>query len=78
MKIFLDMDYTLLGAESLEMMGLPVKPDLVVDDHLEVAAAIGGVWVRAYYFPNSTDDEMEHVYRVITEFARTGQSADPR
>lgn len=65
-------------ADKLEGMGLPVKPDLVVDDHLEVAAALGGIWVRTYYFPNDSDNEMEHVYRIISEKAKTGHSSDPR
>ena len=65
-------------AEKLERLGLPVKPDLVVDDHLEVAAALGGIWVRSYYFPNASDDEMKHVYRISTEKAETGHSSDPR
>ena len=61
---------------SVEMMDL--KPDLVVDDHLEIVAALGGVWARTYYFPNSTDEEMEDIYRVITEWAQSGSSDDPR
>ena len=65
-------------AEQVERLALPVKPDLVVDDHLEVAAALGGIWVRPYYFPNATDDEMEHVYRIIKERIETGHSTDSR
>ncbi len=57
---------------------LPVKPDLVVDDHLEVAAALGGVWVRPYYFASETDDEMERVGRIIGEWIEHGHSDDPR
>ena len=60
------------------MQGMQFKPDLVVDDHLEVVAALGGVWARTYYFPNSADDEMEHIYRVISEWAQNGASDDPR
>ena len=65
-------------AEAAGPPAIPVKPDLVVDDHLEVAAALGGVWVRPYYFPNSGDDEMEHVSRIIAEWVETGHSKDPR
>ena len=64
--------------EAVEQMGLPVAPDIVIDDNLEVAAALGGVWARTYYFPNAADDEMEHIYRIITEFAQTGHSTDAR
>ena len=56
----------------------PVKPDLVVDDHLEVAAALGGAWVRPYYFASETDDEMERVGRIIGEWIEHGHSDDPR
>ena len=56
----------------------PVKPDLVVDDHLEVAAALGGVWVRPYYFASETDDEMERVGRIIGEWIEHEHSDDPR
>ncbi len=65
-------------AKRVGQLGLPVIPDLVVDDHLEVAAALGGIWVRSYYFANTSDDEMEHVYRIIAETAETGHSTDPR
>ncbi|MDP6451923.1 MAG: HAD hydrolase family protein [SAR202 cluster bacterium] len=57
---------------------MDIKPDLVVDDHLEIVAALGGVWARTYYFPNSKDNEMEDIFRVITEWAQTGASDDPR
>lgn len=56
----------------------PVAPDLVVDDHLEVVSAFGGVWARSYYFPNSCDSEMEHIYRVISEWRESGKSSDSR
>jgi hypothetical protein len=65
-------------ARAVEQMELPVKPDLVIDDHLEVPAALGGIWVRPYYFHNSSDDEMKRVYRIITEFVRDGHSEDSR
>ena len=57
-----------------------VKPDLVVDDSLEVPAALGGYWARPYFFErhSSDDDEMEHVYRIITEYVRDGYSKDER
>ena len=64
--------------EAVEQMELPVAPDIVIDDDLEVAAALGGVWARTYYFPNAADDEMEHIYRIVTEFAQTGHSTDAR
>jgi len=57
---------------------LDVKPDLVVDDDLEIVAALGGVWARTYYFPNSRDTGLEDVYRVIQEWAQHGVSDDPQ
>jgi hypothetical protein len=60
------------------VQAMEIKPDLVVDDHLEIVAALGGVWARTYYFPNSADEEMEHIYRVISEWADTGTSGDPQ
>ena len=64
--------------EALKQLDLPVKPDLVVDDYLDVPAALGGVWVRSYYFPTSDDDEMEHVYEIINEWIQHGRSDDPQ
>lgn len=64
--------------ERLDEFGLTEKPDMVVDDHLEAVAALGGIWVRPYYFPWDGDDEMEHVYRIVAEASETGRSADPR
>ena len=57
---------------------MDVKPDLVVDDDLEIVAALGGVWARTYYFPNSRDRGMEDIYRVIQEWAQHGLSDDPQ
>ncbi len=64
--------------EALEELGLPVKPDLVIDDFPEVPTALGGIWVRPYFFYTAVDNEMERVYRIITEYARDGRSTDPR
>ena len=66
-----------------EKLGLPVKPDLVVDDYPEVPTALGGIWIRPYLmshhlFHRDGDDEMERVYRIITEYARDGHSTDER
>ena len=57
---------------------MDVKPDLVVDDDLEIVAALGGVWARTYYFANSRDTGMEDIYRVIQEWAQHGLSDDPQ
>jgi hypothetical protein len=57
---------------------LPVQPDLVIDDYPSVPTALGGIWVRPYFYYSRTDDEMERVYRIITEYAETGHSEDTR
>jgi hypothetical protein len=65
-------------ADAVELLGPQTRPDLVVDDHLEVPAALGGVWVRPYYFRDEADDEMERVYDIICEWVREGRSDAPR
>ncbi len=64
--------------DSVEKMKVPVTPDFVIDDYQEVPAALGGVWVSPYVYNNGSDDEMEHVYRIITEYMMTGHSEDRR
>ncbi|MEE8443402.1 MAG: hypothetical protein V3S37_06590 [Dehalococcoidia bacterium] len=60
-------------------LGLPVVPDLVIDDDSEVPTALGGIWIRPYLdHSNNHDDEMERVYSIITEYARSGHSEDGR
>ncbi|MFC1935299.1 hypothetical protein ACFLX9_00815 [Chloroflexota bacterium] len=62
--------------EAKARLGLPVKPDLVIDDYPEVPTGLGGIWVTPYLFHNSGDDEMEHVYQIITEYEQNGRSED--
>jgi len=65
-------------AEKVEQMNLPVKPDIVIDDYPEVPTALGGFWIRPYFYHTSSDNEMEHMYQIITEYIRTGHSNDTR
>ena len=51
--------------EALDHLGLPVTPDLVIDDYPEVPAGLGGIWVRPYLLYDPTDREMERVHRLI-------------
>ena len=60
----------------LEGLGVPVVPDFIIDDYPEITAAFGGMWIRPYFFKDARDQEIEHAYRIITEFARTGTSKD--
>ena len=62
--------------EELERANLPVKPDLVIDDYPEVPTALGGIWVRPYFFNTVADNEMERVYTIIQDYARDGYSND--
>lgn len=67
-------------AQITQDAGLPVAPDLVVDDYPEVPRALGGIWVAPYRFflHSEDDDEMEHVYGIIVEYVQNGYSADER
>ena len=51
-------------------------PDFIIDDYPEITAAFGGMWIRPYFFKDARDQEIEHAYRIITEFAQTGTSED--
>ena len=58
--------------EALDELGLPVRPDVVIDDYPEVPTALGGIWVRPYFFYNAADNEMQRVYQLISQYAKNG------
>ena len=60
--------------ERLSELGVPLTPDFVIDDYPEVVAAFGGVWVPPYFFKRSRDEQMERIYKIITEYVQTGHS----
>ncbi len=60
----------------LTRFNVTVRPDFVIDDYPEIVGVFGGTVIRPYYFPSATDGEMERVYQVIDEYARTGASSD--
>ena len=62
--------------ERLDELGVPFEPEFVIDDYPEVVAAFGGVWVPPYFFKRSFDEEMDRVYRIVSDFASTGSSDD--
>ncbi len=64
--------------QAVANQNLPATVDLVIDDYPEITQAMGGIWVRPYLFKNPRDDEMERVYRIITDYAKTGHSDDER
>ncbi|MSQ22417.1 MAG: hypothetical protein EXR53_03795 [Dehalococcoidia bacterium] len=64
--------------QAVEKQNLPATVDIVIDDYPEITQALGGIWIRPYLFKNPRDDEMERVYKIITDYAKTGRSDDER
>ena len=54
-------------------MGIPVRPDLVIDDYQGIVSYFGGVWVSPYFFHNADDRDMERVYRIIKTVTENGE-----
>jgi hypothetical protein len=56
-------------------LGIPARPDFVVDDHPHLVHAFGGCVVARYLTADPADREMERVYDEIARFAarRTGR-----
>jgi hypothetical protein len=69
-------DYRNAVRRLVEQGCIPRFPDLVIDDYPEIVAALGGVVVRPYFWPNPNDTEMERVYRLIAEWATNGHTTD--
>ena len=63
--------------EDWQRQGVPVDPDFVIDDHLDVVRAFGGIFIRPYYYPDDTDQEMEGIYQAIRSYAETGSTLHP-
>jgi hypothetical protein len=58
----------------LEEMKVPLWPDFVIDDYPEIVDVFGGILVSPYFFKSDSDDQMDRIYNIITEFAETGES----
>ena len=58
----------------LEQFEVPHWPDFVIDDYPEIVDTFGGVVIQPYYFRSAVDDEMDRVYRIVTEVVATGRS----
>ena len=56
-------------------LGVPMRPDYVIDDHSEVVSAFGGFVIRPYYNGNRDDNEMLRVYEDISRFRLQNGSA---
>ncbi|MBI2886252.1 MAG: hypothetical protein HYY02_03480 [Chloroflexi bacterium] len=55
--------------EERKRLGVPFRPDFVIDDHSEVVTAFGGYVIRPYYsYGNPNDTEMLRVYDAIARF----------
>ena len=70
---------------ALAELGVPLVPDFVVDDHVEIPAIFGGAVVAAYtagtpsdYLPRERDEELLRAYEIVKDFVATGSSTDPR
>lgn len=58
--------------EGLTKLGVPVRPDLVVDDYQEIVSFFGGIWIAPYMFHNAEDTEMQRILRILRSVAETG------
>ena len=56
-------------AERLADLGVTIRPDFVIDDHLEPVDAFGGVQIEPPHTPLDADTEMLRVYEAIQRFA---------
>jgi hypothetical protein len=59
----------------LTALAVTVQPEFVVDDHVEVVDAFGGITVEPFYYFDPGDREMERVYDAIRGWTGT---AEPR
>ena len=57
-------------------MGVPIVPDMVIDDYPDIVSALGGIRVKPYVYERKTDTEMERVYHIISAFSANGHSVD--
>ncbi len=53
--------------ELLALLGIPVRPDFVVDDHPHLVEHFGGLTVPAYRRADDRDVALEEVLRVVQE-----------
>jgi hypothetical protein len=59
----------------LDICGVPVIPDFVIDDYPEIVRVFGGVFIKEYLSRHQPDEEM---YAVLAQIdAHHAQSSDP-
>ena len=60
----------------LEGLGITPRPDMVVDDYLDIVRALGGIRVRPYIHEQLADREMEKVYQILSSLSMDGHNVD--
>ena len=53
----------------MKNMGVPLVPDMVIDDYPDIVNAMGGIRVKPYVYEKKSDTEMERVYQIICAFS---------
>jgi hypothetical protein len=61
----------------LAPLGIPVRPDFVVDDHPHLVHAFGGLVVAPCWSAETADAEMERVHAAIGEAMARRDRAGP-
>ena len=61
--------------KGLKECDVPFWPDFVIDDYPEIVDTFGGILCQPYYFRSPSDNEMERIYMIISEFSETGSSS---
>lgn len=60
---------------------VPILPDFVIDDNIEVVSVLGGICVSPYWskywLKMQPDHEMQFVYEAIREYVETGGASHP-
>ena len=61
----------------IKKIGIPVKPDFVIDDYPEIVMEFGGIQIKPYYYRSQPDDQMLQVPQVIMDYFSKGESDHP-
>ena len=66
--------------EQMKALGIPIRPDLVVDDYQEVPEALGGIWAHPYFLAKEStiDQEMDWIYEMINTYEQHGKVSHVR
>jgi hypothetical protein len=58
-------------AAGLELFGIPVVPDFVIDDYPEIVAHFGGLHIRPYQRGSHADTELLVIPAMVEKLARS-------